>query len=835
MTANPVSLIGGMTNTANVPKADIVGWAKARIRQRVADVTELRNTDFSGQVGGVYVATLGAIFDLNPTDTTSADDGSIVIIDLIGNRFTRVIVEASSFTSVFIAPVYDAVNNPFPKCLTITSTASGNAPQGSNLIDGWSANEITLNDLGVNSGRFAAGAQTTNAFHVHYHGSGTKSIGQAILGTVLIDGVPAQADNDLNQFVAGQFIALISASLGGTNTGAGAVGGGFGLGASVVAAAGATNLLNVSNELDAAIAAGASSSRFSVLSLALHSLHQVPGTIYDAILSIGSAASIGAAHGILFSTNYNGHTAPVATTGTIIGASTLAGDAATVANFADFSNYTFTDYLLKFPNFTVNHLGAIAANSASTFTDTSCPLTLVNSTTGLALRALTNVSGVNPLVNFYVNAKPSVNDQLGELLWNAQDSSGVGIEYAFIDVIGLNVTAGTAAGQMRLGLAVNNVPTVCATLDTTSLIVGASKFTVALSSGNTTVAGTLGVTGALTAASVNKLTITTPATSATLTIADGKTHVVSNSLTFTGTDGNSFAFPSGSDTVVTRDASQTLTSKTLTSPTINGGTHTAITSLGIRSTGAAFDLMLASSEVLTAGRTLTITLNNAARTVNLGGNLTTAAAFVTSGANSLTLTTTGPTTVTLPTSGTLVNSAVAALSSLASIGTITTGVWNAGAIISSGNIQATGATSLMSVAPTAVDAEFYLKAASNVYNSTFWFQQNAVYPWRLRSDTALNFSLVDATAGVTVFTIANNTSDALHVNAAGGLSINTTSNPGAGLIYINSASFLMRNKTSWTNGAASSAGTLTNAPAVGNPTKWIPVDDNGTTRYIPAW
>jgi len=40
---------------------------------------------------------------------------------------------------------------------------------------------------------------------------------------------------------------------------------------------------------------------------------------------------------------------------------------------------------------------------------------------------------------------------------------------------------------------------------------------------------------------------------------------------------------------------------------------------------------------------------------------------------------------------------------------------------------------------------------------------------------------------------------------------------------------------SFTDGAGSSAGTITNAPAVGNPTKWIPIDDNGTTRYIPAW
>lgn len=38
-----------------------------------------------------------------------------------------------------------------------------------------------------------------------------------------------------------------------------------------------------------------------------------------------------------------------------------------------------------------------------------------------------------------------------------------------------------------------------------------------------------------------------------------------------------------------------------------------------------------------------------------------------------------------------------------------------------------------------------------------------------------------------------------------------------------------------TSGAGSSAGTLTNAPVVGDPTKWIPINDNGTTRYIPAW
>lgn len=121
----------------------------------------------------------------------------------------------------------------------------------------------------------------------------------------------------------------------------------------------------------------------------------------------------------------------------------------------------------------------------------------------------------------------------------------------------------------------------------------------------------------------------------------------------------------GTDTLAVLDMIQTFTNKTLTSPAINtptiiGGTATALTGLGIRSTGAAFDLTLASTEVFTAGRTLTVTLNNAARAVDLTGNLTlvgnltTVGAFATTGgAFSCTLTLAGNTNVTLPASGTL--------------------------------------------------------------------------------------------------------------------------------------------------------------------------------------
>jgi len=66
--------------------------------------------------------------------------------------------------------------------------------------------------------------------------------------------------------------------------------------------------------------------------------------------------------------------------------------------------------------------------------------------------------------------------------------------------------------------------------------------------------------------------------------------------------------------------------------------------------------------------------------------------------------------------------------------------------------------------------------------------------------------------------------------------VGTTVDGSVGQIIMNSSTFLMRTKTAWATSSLSSfVGTLTNAPAAGNPTKWIPIDDNGTTRFIPAW
>jgi hypothetical protein len=79
---------------------------------------------------------------------------------------------------------------------------------------------------------------------------------------------------------------------------------------------------------------------------------------------------------------------------------------------------------------------------------------------------------------------------------------------------------------------------------------------VVLSTGPTLVTPTLGVA---TATSINKVTITAPATSATLTIVNGKTLTANHSLTLAGTDSTTMTFPSTSASIARTDAAQTFT------------------------------------------------------------------------------------------------------------------------------------------------------------------------------------------------------------------------------------------------------------------------------------
>jgi hypothetical protein len=92
------------------------------------------------------------------------------------------------------------------------------------------------------------------------------------------------------------------------------------------------------------------------------------------------------------------------------------------------------------------------------------------------------------------------------------------------------------------------------------------------------------VLGVATATSVNKVSFTTPATAATLTIADGATLATSGaySLTLTATAATNVTFPT-TGTLATLAGSENLTNKTLTSPTIASANITTALTL----TGAA--------------------------------------------------------------------------------------------------------------------------------------------------------------------------------------------------------------------------------------------------------
>jgi hypothetical protein len=105
---------------------------------------------------------------------------------------------------------------------------------------------------------------------------------------------------------------------------------------------------------------------------------------------------------------------------------------------------------------------------------------------------------------------------------------------------------------------------------------------------------------------------------------------------------------------------------------IFSGVPTAPASNVVDFTSATYDSLKIGGLIATSVNKVTITEPTTSATLTLAQGST----LATSGANSITLTSTGATTVTLPTTGTLVNTDVTTLSSLVSVGTITTGTWS---------------------------------------------------------------------------------------------------------------------------------------------------------------
>jgi len=100
------------------------------------------------------------------------------------------------------------------------------------------------------------------------------------------------------------------------------------------------------------------------------------------------------------------------------------------------------------------------------------------------------------------------------------------------------------------------IPNSTGTAWGTSYSTSGSGTVVALATSPSFTTPTLGVA---TATSINKVALTAPATGSTLTIADGKTLTVNNSITLSGTDATIMTFPSTSQTIAGLGNTQTFT------------------------------------------------------------------------------------------------------------------------------------------------------------------------------------------------------------------------------------------------------------------------------------
>ena len=213
-----------------------------------------------------------------------------------------------------------------------------------------------------------------------------------------------------------------------------------------------------------------------------------------------------------------------------------------------------------------------------------------------------------------------------------------------------------------------------------------------LTGGTVTTTGTFDIDTTVVATTTNTLTlsnktltspvISTIVNTGTLTLPTSTDTLVGRATTDTLTNktlsGASNTFSNISNTAIT--GLGTMSTQEASSVAITGGTATGLTGLAIRNAGTgAFDLTVAHNGTLTAGRTLTLNVNDAARTVSIAGNVTLAAAFTTSGANALTLTTSGATNVTLPTTGTL--------ATLDGTETLTNKTLSTGTVITAGTIN----------------------------------------------------------------------------------------------------------------------------------------------------
>ena len=251
------------------------------------------------------------------------------------------------------------------------------------------------------------------------------------------------------------------------------------------------------------------------------------------------------------------------------------------------------------------------------------------------------------------------------------------------------------------------------------------------------------------------------------TLSTGSTwqgNVITGTYGGTGVNNGSYTITLGAGNFATATGAVTLTAQA-------GGSSVTLPASGTLAT-------LAGSEALTNKTVNGLTITSTAGTLTIANNAS--AALVTSGNYSITLTATAATNATLPAgTKTLVATDVATLSSLVSVGTITTGTWSATQIavtkggtglttIAAGSILAANSADTL----TAIASTSGLKVLQNSAGTISWATTtgtgNAVFASSpslttpslgAATATSINGLTITTTAGT--LTIANNASAAL--------------------------------------------------------------------------
>lgn len=166
------------------------------------------------------------------------------------------------------------------------------------------------------------------------------------------------------------------------------------------------------------------------------------------------------------------------------------------------------------------------------------PISLYYSTTAAAVPVNTNL----------VNGELAINITDGKLFY--KDNAGV-VQTIATKAAVTNVSSITFGSTgLTPATATTGAVTVAGTLAVANGGTGVTSSTgtgsVVLDTSPTLVTPVLGVA---TATTVNKVTLTAPATGSTLTIANGKTLTASNSITLAGTDSTTMTFPPASASV----------------------------------------------------------------------------------------------------------------------------------------------------------------------------------------------------------------------------------------------------------------------------------------------